>query len=93
VYATVRTYSGNTALADALVANESDVKALISGIDGFKAYYLVRTADGTASVSVFEDEAGAAASNAAAAAFLRENVADVAGDPPQVHAGEVAISF
>lgn len=31
--------SGGTELADALVSHEADVKSLISGIDGFKAYY------------------------------------------------------
>ena len=49
MYATVRTYSAAPDLADALVSNEADVKSLISGIDGFKAYYLVRTPDGAVS--------------------------------------------
>jgi len=43
MYATVRTYSAGPELADAHVSNEADVKSLISGIDGFKAYYLVRS--------------------------------------------------
>ncbi len=53
MYATVRVYAG-TALADALVERESDVKALISGIEGFESYYLIKTSDGTASVSVYQ---------------------------------------
>ena len=93
MYATVRTYSGNSGLADALVANAAEVERLISEIDGFKAYYLVRTADGAASISVFADEAGATASTAAAAAWIRENLPDAAGNPPQVSSGEVAITF
>jgi hypothetical protein len=52
MYATIRVYAGTPELADALVENESEVKRIIQGIDGFKAYYLVRTADGAASVSV-----------------------------------------
>jgi heme-degrading monooxygenase HmoA len=91
VYATVRTYSAASELADALVGKAADVKDLIKGIDGFKAYYLVRTADGAVSVSVYEDQAGADASTAAAAAFIRENLPDLSVAAPQVSAGEVVL--
>jgi hypothetical protein len=93
MYATVRVYAGTTELADALVENESTVKQLLGGIDGFKAYYLVRTADGAASVSVYESQAGAEESNRAAAAWIGENLPDVSVAAPQVSAGDVAISF
>jgi uncharacterized protein YfdQ (DUF2303 family) len=92
MYATVRSYTGNE-LADALVQNESEVKRLISEIDGFKAYYLVRTAHGTASVSVYEDENGAEQSNRAAAEWLSANLPELSGTSPTVSAGEVVISF
>jgi hypothetical protein len=91
MYATVRTYSSGPALADALVRNEADVKSLIRGIEGFKAYYLVRTADGAVSISVYETEAGANESTSAAAAFIRERLPDVGSSAPQVSSGEVAI--
>ncbi len=52
MFATVRSYRGSTVLADALVENEDEVKRILNEIDGFKAYYLVRTADGTTSISV-----------------------------------------
>jgi heme-degrading monooxygenase HmoA len=93
MHATVRNYPGNSKLADALVENGAAVESLISGIDGFKAYYLVRTADGAVSISVFDSEAGTDASNSAAAAFIRENLPDAAGAAPQVSAGEVALNF
>jgi heme-degrading monooxygenase HmoA len=92
MYATVRTYSAGHELADALVSHEADVRSLISEIDGFKAYYLVRTADGTVSISVYDNEAGANESNAAAANWIRENLPDLGGSTPQVSAGEVVIS-
>jgi hypothetical protein len=92
MYATGRTYSGGTELADALVSHETDVKSLISGIDGFKAYYLVRTADGTVSISVYDNEDGANESNSAAANWIRENLPDLGGSTPQVSSGEVVIS-
>ena len=93
MFATIRVYSGSSELADALVEHESDVKRLIGDIDGFKAYYLVRTADGAASVSVFEDQAGATASDEAARSWVGENLPDLNVAPPQVSAGAVAISF
>ena len=93
MYATVRTYSGSTELADALVAHAGAVEQLISGIDVFKAYYMVRTADGAASISIYESEAGANASTGAAAGWIRENLPDIGGNPPQVSAGEVVLTF
>ena len=42
MHATVRIYPGANELADALVERKDEVKRLISEIDGFKAYYLVR---------------------------------------------------
>ena len=92
MYASVRVYSGSSELADALVARQDDVKRIVSEIAGFKAYYLLRTADGAASVSVYENESGAEESNRAAAAWVGENLPDLAVGPPQVSAGEVVIS-
>ena len=91
MYATVRTYSASSELAGALVGKADEVKRLIGEIDGFKAYYLVRTADGAVSVSVYEDEAGVEESTKAAASFIRENLPDLGVVAPQVSAGEVVI--
>jgi hypothetical protein len=93
MYASVRVYSGADGLVDALVANESAIKALVGGIDGFKAYYLMRTADGAASVSVYENASGADASNEAARNWIGENVPDLNVSPPQVSAGDVVLNF
>jgi heme-degrading monooxygenase HmoA len=93
MYAVVRNYAGSAGLADALAENESEVRRIISEIDGFHAYYLLRTADGAASISVFRDQAGAEASNQRAAEWLRDNLPDLSIGAPQISAGEVAISF
>jgi hypothetical protein len=93
MYATIRNYSANAGMADALVENESEVRRIVSGIGGFRAYYLIKTADGAASVSVFDDEVGASASTRAAAEWVRDNLPQFAGGPPQVTAGDVVISF
>ena len=93
MHGSIRIYSGSSDLADALVENESEVKRIIREIDGFRAYYLVRTGDGAASVSLFDDEAGAEESNKVAAAWIRENLPDLSVSAPQIAAGEVVISI
>jgi hypothetical protein len=94
MYTTMRYYMGNTELVDALVSNQDDVRRIISEIDGFNAYYLVRSDRGDAiSISVFEDQAGAERSNEAAAAWVKENLPDMEIKPPNIAAGEVALTF
>jgi hypothetical protein len=93
MYASVRTYAGNRDLADTLAEHEDDIRQVIAGISGFKAYYLVKGGDATTSVSVFDDQAGAEESNRAAAAWLAENLPDLGVAPPQVTAGEVLVNL
>jgi hypothetical protein len=95
MHVTVRNYSGSGAreLFDVIVANEDAVRNLITGIDGFHAYYLVRTDDGGFTISVFDDAAGGDESNRRAAEWIRENAADVTASPPQISSGDAAISF
>ena len=92
MYVTIRAYQGNTGLADALVENESAVRSLISEIDGFRAYYLLKLSEGTTSVSVFDTQEGAEESSRAAAAWLSENLPEM-GATPYVTAGEVVLNF
>ena len=91
MYATVRTYSASPEMADALVRNADSVKSLIGAIEGFQAYYLIRTEDGAVSISVYDDEAGANESTRAAASWIGENLPGIAGSAPQVSAGEVVL--
>jgi hypothetical protein len=94
MHATVRSYSSDGGLVDAILANKEEVRELLTGIDGFRAYYMLRTADGGAlSISVYDDASGTEASNAAAAEWVRENLQSLAAAPPQTTAGEVAVSF
>jgi heme-degrading monooxygenase HmoA len=94
MYTVVRRYSGNTELADALVENQEDVRRIISEVDGFRGYYLVKgTAGNTMSISVFDDQSGAEESSRAAADWLRENLADMDISPPEVLGGETVLSF
>jgi hypothetical protein len=94
MYATVRVYPGKSELAAELRRNQESVKSTISAVPGFQAYYFVDTPDGGgASITVCDDQAGAEASNTAAAAWIAANLSDLSIAPPAISAGEVAIAF
>jgi hypothetical protein len=94
MYATVRSYASDGGLVDALVAKQDEVRDLLGSIDGFRAYYILRTLDGGAvSISVYDDAAGAEASNAAAAGWVRDNLPSIVASPPQTTVGAVALWF
>ena len=93
MYASIRAYAGNRDLADTLAERSEDVRQLITGINGFKAYYLLKIDEGTTTISVFEDQAGAEESNRVAAAWLAENLPDLKVAAPYVTAGEVLLAF
>ena len=93
MYATVRRYQGVTDPAEAGRRVSDGFVPLISGVDGFIAYYWVDAGNGVmVSTSVFETQAGAEASNERAAGFVRENLAALLPNPPQITAGEVVAS-
>lgn len=93
MHATLRWYDGNVDLADQLAARSDDVKAVINGVPGARAYYLIRTDGGTVSVTIADDQAAADETNSAAANWLKENMPEVAASPPQVSMGEVVVSI
>jgi hypothetical protein len=94
MHVTSRHYAGNKDLVDALVKRQDDVKALITGIDGFRAYYLVRTGDGDAmTISVYDNAAGGEESVAAARSWISENLPDLNVGAPTVLAGDAALNF
>ena len=93
MYATVRSYTTGSEFGDTLVERQSELREVLQGIEGFRAYYLIRTDDGLTTVSVFDDEAGAQESTRAAAAWVAENLPDLNVAPPQVKTGEVELSF
>jgi hypothetical protein len=93
MYATVRRYEGVTDPAEAGRRVNDGFVPLIRRVPGFVAYYWVDAGDGVmVSTSVFEDRAGAEESTRKAADFVRDNLAPLLPQPPQITAGEVAAS-
>jgi hypothetical protein len=90
MYATVRRYEGVTDPAEAGRRVDEGFVPLVSKIPGFVAYYWVNAGGGVMiSTSVFQDRSRAEESNKRAADWVRENLAALLPNPPQVTAGEV----
>ncbi len=65
---------------------------IVSGVPGFVAYYVVSEGDGAViSINIFEDKAGADESTRRAADWVRENLAFLLPNAPEVAAGEVIV--
>ena len=92
MYAVIRNYPGNSELADQLVARQDEVVELVSGIDGFRGYYLLRTEGGCASVTVYDDKAGADESSNRAREWMSEHASDVSATMPEIMTGEVVVN-
>ena len=93
MYAAVRRYEGITDDAEAgRLVGESFIP-LLEHVSGFIAYYWIDAGDGVmASLSVFDDKAGADESVELAHNGLQENAAALIPNPPQVTEGLVVAS-
>jgi hypothetical protein len=90
MYAAVRRYEGVTDPAEAARIAREGFVPLMRRVPGFVAYYWIDAGNGVMiSTSVFQDQAGADESIATAADFVRDNLAPLLPNPPQVLAGEV----
>ena len=92
MYATVRRYDGVTDVREATRRVNEGFIQIVSDIPGFAAYYWIDGGGGVMiSVSVFQDRASAEESNAKASDYVREKMASVLPNPPQITAGEVVV--
>ncbi|MGW3738133.1 hypothetical protein [Streptomyces sp. NPDC005148] len=90
MYAVVRRYEGVTDPAEAGCQVNEGFLPLLRQVQGFVAYYWVDAGGGVmVSMSVFQDPAGAEESTERAGEFVRDRLASLLPNPPQVTAGEV----
>jgi len=94
MHASIRKYQIDTESVAALkVRVEDGFVPLISKLPGFVSYMVVDAGDGAvASISIFESEEAAEQSNAAAAQWVKESLADVIKRPPEITAGEIVLA-
>ena len=91
MHAAIRRYRVDPGSVDEIVRGVNEgLLPIIEDASGFRAYYALDAGGGTiASVSVFEDRAGAEESTRLAADWIRENMASLFPEPPEVLQGEV----
>ncbi len=90
MYASIRVYRNAGSVNEPAKLVDERLLPAISTAPGFRAYYAVDVGDGVvASVSIFEDPAGAEESNRMAADFVREDLASLFPNPPDIASGEV----
>ncbi|MFE3760986.1 hypothetical protein ACFXPI_04370 [Streptomyces sp. NPDC059104] len=90
MYAVIRRYEGVTDSAEAGRLVDEGFVPLLRRVPGFVAYYWVDAGDGVmVSTGVFADRSGAEESVRQAADFVRDNLAPLLPNPPQVTAGPV----
>ena len=93
MYTVIRHYTAAPKLADELTKRSKDVEALLGSVPGFIAYYLVKTADGAASITVCEGRDGCDESTRRSAEWLRQNTPELKLGAPQIIAGDLAFKF
>ena len=95
MYAVVRRYTGGSQLADMLTQRSQEVTALLTGVPGFRAYYALRSGDGTvATITVCNDQAGTSESSRRAAEWVRQNMGGATTmSAPEITEGETFLNF
>ena len=93
MYAAIRRYQVEPGSVDEVKRGiGEDFLPTIKEVSGFQAYYVVDAGDGRlATVSVFEDRAGAEESTRMAADWIRQNMASLIPNPPEVLEWEVVV--
>ncbi|CAL9661676.1 hypothetical protein SUDANB1_07015 [Streptomyces sp. enrichment culture] len=89
MHVVIRRYEGVTDPAEAGRRVNEEFLPLLRQVQGFVAYYFVDAGGGVmVSTGVFQDRAGAEESTERAGDYVRDRLAELLPNPPQVTAGE-----
>lgn len=93
MYAAIRRYQVDPGSADEITRRvETGFVPLMRQVQGFVDYYLLDDGNGAiATITVYQDQAGAEESVRRAAEFVRQQLSELIPNPPEVTAGEVRI--
>ena len=93
MYASVRRYKMDPSSVDEVKRQVSDgFLPIVSKVPGFAAYYVVNGGDGVVvSISVFQDQSGAEESYRRSAGWVRDNIASLVPNPPEITEGDVIV--
>lgn len=89
----MRVYRGVTDVDEAVRRAEAGLVPIIAGLPGFVSYTVLDAGGGTVvSLSGFRDREAAARSTQEAAAWVRQNLAELMPNPPEVSTAEIRVS-
>jgi heme-degrading monooxygenase HmoA len=89
MYTVIRRYEGAGDSTEVVRRAVEEFAPMLSERPGFQGYGAVDAGDGVlATITVFETEEAALESTTAAAAWVRDNLPELAALPPQVTAGK-----
>ncbi len=93
MYASIRRYVVHPGSVENIAKQVNDgFLPIVHSIPGFVAYYVVDVGHGLGiSISIFEDQAGAKRSAAESKEYIRENMASLFPNPPEIMDGEVLV--
>lgn len=91
MYVVIRTWANGGAVADAIVSRQQEVADLISSVPGFVAYYATRSGDTLTTITVTEDQDGSRESTRRAGEWVKQNLAGVSIEAPQIAEGETIV--
>ena len=91
MHTVIRRYEGAGDSAEVCRRAVEEFGPMLSSRPGFQGYWAVDAGDGVlATITVFDTEEAAVETTSAAAAWVRENLPELASIPPQVTAGATA---
>jgi hypothetical protein len=92
MHISIRRYQHVTSIAQVCLKIGESFVPLLRRSPGFIAYYAIDAGDGTmATISIFSTKDMALESNEKAAVWLKENVADLQPEAPEITSGEVKV--
>jgi hypothetical protein len=87
MHAVIRRYEGVEDTAEVARRAVEEFGPTLNDRPGFQAYWVIAGSDVLATITVFDSEEAAAESTSAAAEWVRENLPELAANPPQITAG------
>jgi hypothetical protein len=93
MYAAIRQGKAKPGMAEELARTiKEGAIPVISGVPGFRAYYVIYAPDDTlTAISIFDDYAGAMESNRRGLAWIEESLAPLLAGPATAAAGPVIV--
>lgn len=93
MYTVIRRYTG-TSLRDVIRQNEESLRTAMSGVPGFRGYYMIEGNGELATITVCDNQAGTAESTKRAAEWVKEHVPTSAKlSKPEIFEGETILEI